>query len=235
MVKSNVHTVRNDLRSSNRRGGFYWINKKPYVSVTQILKCIAKPQLRYWFGKQVFLAMTKDPTLSEQEALASPYKVNTKAKARGTTIHSIVEAYKKTGTKIDKTLKEYQGYTNAFHKWVEDNKLKIKENEKTVISKTHKYAGTLDLLVARNGETWIIDVKTGKDIYLEAHLQLSAYKHALEEDKGIKVDRMGVLLLQEGGTYKFEESEDNIEAFLATQKLWYFLNKEDCEKVGYEL
>jgi hypothetical protein len=217
-----------------RRGQFYWLEKKPYVSVTNVLKVIDKPALRYWFGKEVFLAMSKDPTLSQSEALSAPYRTSDKAKARGTTVHSIVEAYKVKQTVIDKTIEDYQGYADAFHKWVSDNTMEILENEKTVISKTHGFAGTLDLTARKNGDLWIIDAKTGKDIYLEAHLQLSAYKHALIEDYGVEVDRMGIVLLREDGTYKFEEATDNFEIFLAAKKIWYFLNKEECGKVGYE-
>ncbi|MCB1712872.1 MAG: hypothetical protein KDH96_10445 [Candidatus Riesia sp.] len=226
-------TSKTDFRNQ-RRGMFYWQDKKPYVSVTNVLKVIDKPALRYWFGKQVYLAMTVDPTMNEKEALAAPYKKSKKAMNRGTTVHSIVEAYKKTGAVIDSVPEDYQGYAKAFYKWIDDNKIEVVENEKTVVSESMGYAGTLDMMVKKNGtETWIIDVKTGKDIYAEAHIQLSAYKHALKEDFGQKIDRMGVLLLKENGNYKFEEADDNIDVFLACQQIWYFLNKEDCDKVGY--
>lgn len=218
----------------NRRGQFYWKGGKPYVSVTNVLRVIDKPALRYWFGKQVFLAMTKNPEMSEGEAMSAPYAKSDKAKARGTTVHSIVEAYKKEGTIIEKVLEPYKGYAQAFYKWVDDNKVEVLESEKTVISETHGFAGTLDLKVKVNGKVKIIDIKTGKDIYTEAFLQLSAYKHALIEDSKDKIDGMGVLLLSENGTYKYEEAPDDFEVFLACQKLWYFLNKEDCEKTGYE-
>ena len=238
----------NDKRS-DRRGGFYWSDGRPYVSVTTVLQAIDKPALRRWVGKEVYLAMVKTPTLSEAEALGAPYKTSDKAKARGTTIHSIVEAYKKNGIKISPELEQFKGYAQAFHKWVGDYEMHILENEKTIISKSERYAGTCDLLLRNYGRTlkddktgkfikrmpniWLVDVKTGKDIYDEAFLQLSAYKHALEEN-GEKVDRAGVLLLQENGNYKFAESEDYFEYFLATKKLWEFLNREDCKKIGYE-
>ena len=221
-------------KKNERRAGFYWFDDVPYISVTTALKCIDKPALRYWFGREVYYAMAKDPTLDEKTALSAPYKKKVKAGARGSTVHSIVEAWKKEGTRIDKLPEEYQGYAQAFYNWVDDNKVELKEHEKTVISKTHRYAGTLDLIVKKNGSTWIIDVKTGKDIYLEAYLQLSAYKHALEEDYGTKIQRMGVLLLKDDGNYKFEESSDNFDVFIAVKKLWEFLNKDICEKVEYK-
>lgn len=208
-----------------RRGGFYWVDGKPFVSVTNVLKVIDKPALRYWFGKEVYLAMVKDPYLAEKEALSAPYKTSDKAKARGTTVHSIVEAYKVSGKKIDGIPEEFKGYAKAFYKWIEDNSAEILENEKTVINKKEEYAGTLDLLIRKNGDTWVVDVKTGKDIYMEAHLQLSAYKKCTD------ATRAGVLLLKDTGTYKFEESDDYYEAFLHTKALWEFINKEKLEKL----
>ena len=227
--------MKNKNIKDEKRGNFYWIDKEPYVSVTQVLKAIDKPALRYWFGKEVYYAMVKDPTMAEQEALSAPYKTSGKAKIRGSTIHSIVEAYKSSGAVVDTVPEELRGYAQAFYKWVKDNQVKIDENERTVVSKTHKYAGTLDLLISRVDDRWIVDVKTGKDIYQEAFLQLSAYKHALEEDSGLKIERMGVLLLQENGKYKFAEGEDYFDVFMATKKLWEFLNRDICEKVGYKV
>ena len=226
--------MKKDNLKDEKRGNFYWIDKRPYISVTQILKAIDKPALRYWFGKEVYYAMVRNPSLGEQEALSAPYKTSDKARMRGSTIHSIVEAYKSSGAVIDTIPDEIRGYANAFYKWIDDNKVEILENEKTVVSKTHRFAGTLDLLVGKErDEVWIIDIKTGKDIYPEGFLQLSAYKHALEEDAGAKVDRMGILLLQDSGKYKFAEGEDYFDVFIATKKVWEFLNRDVLEKVGY--
>ena len=220
----------NGYTKSDRRGGFYWIDQKPYVSVTKVLEVLDKPALRYWFGKEVYLAMIKDPSLDEKTALAKPYEKSDKAKNRGTTVHSIVESWKTTGGVVEN--EQYKGYADAFRGWIEDNHVTLKEHERTVVSKEHGYAGTLDLLVGVNGsgKTWVIDIKTGKDIYPEAFLQLSAYKQALLEE-GIETDKMAVLLLQENGTYKFAQGENQLAEFLACKQLWMWKNKELLEKV----
>ena len=209
-----------------RRGGFYWKDGKPYVSVTQVLKCLDKPALRYWFGREVYRAMVVDPTLEESAALSAPYKVSDTAKSRGTTIHSIVEAYKKSGAQIVPP-EEFKGYAEAFYSWLKDYKMEVLEHEKTVFDEDHKVAGTLDLLCKNNGDIWVIDVKTGKDIYDEAFLQVSCYMHMSGANKG------GVLLLQENGKYKSAECPDYFEYFLATKKMWEFMNRELCKGVGY--
>ena len=223
--------MKKDLKNK-RRGGFYWIQGKPFISVTNVLKILNKPAIVYWFGKEVYWALTKDPSLSEREALSAPYKTSGKAKDRGKTVHSIVEAYKGSKTEINTIPKAFKGYANAFYKWVKDNDVKILSREKTVISREHGFAGTLDLLVEINGEkkTLVVDVKTGKAIYGEVFLQLSAYKHAVEEEDK-KVDGIAALLLKEDGNYIFEKGEDCFDAFLACKDIWEWDNKSLLEKM----
>ncbi len=152
---------------NKRRGGFYWQEGKPYVSVTEVLKVIAKPALSFWFGKCVYLAMAKDPSLSQREALAAPYKESKKAMRRGTLVHKIIELWKEKKMQIPE---ELQGYVTAFEKWNEDNEVELVEHEKTIISEKHNFAGTLDLIAKVNGKLKILDIKTGKDIYPESYL-----------------------------------------------------------------
>ena len=222
-----------DNRES-RRGGFYWdADGKPYISVTQILSVISKPALLYWATKEVYRAMVVDPSLSEKDALAAPYRSSKTAMGRGTTVHSIVEAYKHTKKYLENVPEDFKPYAQAFYTWFEDNDVEMVENEKTVVSKKYGYAGTLDLVVKfkKNGRTLIADVKTGKDIYDEVFLQLSAYKQAYEENGGEEVG-IGVILLSTGadgkptGKYKFEEGEYCFDEFLAAKKLWVWKNQE---------
>ena len=238
MEKLNVPTVKKNLKSSKtdmRRGGFYWKanTKKPYISVTNVLSIIDKPQLRYWFGKQVFYAMVQDPTLDEKTALSTPYQKSGEAKTRGTTVHSIVEHYKHTKEHLETIPEAYKGYATAFYNWIKDNDIEILEHERTIFSEKYQFAGTLDLLVKnrQSGKIFLIDVKTGKDIYPEAYLQLSAYKQGLEEEQQL-VDEIAVVLLKEDGKYKFGQGEDNLLAFLAAKKLWEWKNPELMEMVA---
>jgi len=176
--------------------------------------------------------MVVDPTLSEKEALAAPYLTSKSAMNRGTTIHSIIETYKHTKKYLKNITEDFKPYAQAFYTWVEDNDVEIVGNEKTVISKKYGFAGTLDLLIKfkKKGRLLIADVKTGKDIYDEAFLQLSAYKHGLLETEEIDAG-IGVILLSTGtdgkstGKYKFQEGEDCFDEFLAARKLWIWKNQ----------
>ena len=221
-----------DQRNS-KRGGYYWIDGEPYPSVTAVLTVIDKPALRHWYGREIWRAMVGNPTLSEKSALAIPYEANESAKNRGSTIHSLVEAYKHTKEHVASIPEEFRGYAQAFYRWTEDNHVTVLEHERTVISRKHHYAGTLDMLVKLNGneKPIVVDVKTGKDIYLEAFLQLSAYKQALKEE-GTEVEATAVLLLQEDGSYKYQYStQDCFRQFFACKVLWEWLNAEEFTRV----
>lgn len=219
---------------SDRRGGFYWDSGVPYVSVTNAIGVIDKPQLRYWFGKEVYLAMVKNPTLNQQEALTAPYATSDSAASRGSTIHSLIEAYKKSGVVIDSVPEKYKGYANAFYKWIDEFKPEIVENEKTVISKLHGYAGTLDMIVKKDGKTYLVDFKTNKkgEVYDEVELQASAYKQALHE-AGYDVDGMIAVALSEEGNYTQKSLQDKFDIFLKVKEIWVWKNQEDCKKLGY--
>jgi hypothetical protein len=227
----------NNLKDS-KRGSFYYIGKKPYASVTTILSVIDKPALRRWFGEQVYFAMLKDPTLKKEDALAAPYATSTTAKSRGTTVHSMVEAYK-AGHKVEDANipDQFKGYAKAFYTWIDHHKVSIIEQEKTVFCKELGYGGTLDMVATINDEKepTIVDVKTGKDIYQEAFIQTAAYQYALKES-GIVAKNISVLLLKDDGTYKFEvmtNYEKKFKGFLACKAIWEALNEEMLTKIGY--
>ena len=221
-----------------RRGGLYFVDSTPLLSVTEILKVIDKPALRYWFGQEVFYAMVQNPALNEKEALAAPYQKSKTAMNAGTLVHSIVEAYKTTGQKIETVPDEFKGYATAFYKFMDEVKPEIIEQEKTVFDKVNGVAGTLDMYAKVGDSLYVLDIKTGKDIYAEVELQLSAYAHMVRLD-GKKVDNIGVVLLEKGddglptGNYKFAPRTENYEVFLKVKGLYEWVNREKLLKVGY--
>ena len=68
--------------------------------------------------------------------------------------------------------------------------------EEFVWSDKHKYAGTADLVVKMNNEVWLLDIKTSNSIHKSFDLQLSSYAKALEESKGVKIERTGIIWLK---------------------------------------
>ncbi len=217
---------------SMRRGGFYWLDGQPYPSVTEIIGVLDKPSLRYWFGQQVYRAFAADPGMSEKDALNAPYRKSEQAKARGTAVHSIVEVAKNIEdfeAWLQKQSEIYKGYGMAFLQWMKDAHPTIIEHERTVVSRKFGYAGTLDLLATLNGngQRIIVDCKTGKDIYSEAFLQLSAYRQALKEE-GVDTIGVAVVLLGEDGSYKYQFSEaDLFRQFFACKVIWDWQHQDD--------
>jgi hypothetical protein len=112
--------------------------------------------------------------------------------------------------------------------------------EEFVFSDKHKYAGTADLLVKMDGETWLLDIKTSNNLHRSYHLQLAAYAKALEEAKGIKIDRTGIIWLKAStrsaskkkGVYQgkgwqiktIDEIDYNFDLFLTIYKLYLLEN-----------
>jgi len=97
---------------------------------------------------------------------------------------------------------------DAYLKFVEDWKPTELLVEATVINRTLRYMGTLDLIAdLQDGQRWLIDWKTGASgIWPETALQIAAYRHAetyLLPDGGEadlpSVDATGALWLRADG------------------------------------
>jgi hypothetical protein len=68
--------------------------------------------------------------------------------------------------------------------------------EDFVWSDKYKYAGTADLVCKMNDQVWLLDLKTSNSIHKSYDLQLASYAKALEESKGIKIERTGIIWLK---------------------------------------
>ena len=223
-------------KRKTRMGGFYWVEEKPYLTVTTILRVIDKSgPLMYWACGETYDAVMKSIAegnpLDRKSAIAAHKTTSKKAMNRGTIVHDIVEAWKNINEVVGQE-GPYQGYAKAFKSWIDDYNPVIKECERTVFSNKYNYAGTLDMLAEIGGKLKIVDVKTGKNLYPEVQLQTAAYKQALSED-GVEVEEGTALLLKEDGTYKFETHTDKLPAFLAAKTLYEGINQKRLEKVGY--
>ena len=80
----------------------------------------------------------------------------------------------------------------SFLEWQRQNDFYIIETELQLVSENLRYGGTIDCYCKLNNKFTILDFKTGKSIYDEHLLQVSAYKH-LAEENGFKVEQVGIL------------------------------------------
>ena len=91
-----------------------------------------------------------------------------------------------------------------------------------------------------NGEIWLLDIKTSNSVHKSFDLQLASYAKALEESKGIKIQRTGIIWLKahsrgpskqknviQGKGWKvlqIDEIEENFELFKMIYKLYSLEN-----------
>lgn len=209
-------------------------------SVTTILSSISKPALVSWAAKtereavstaaaDLYADLAASPQLPRSmyvlalEQRVGKEKAHSKALAAASEIGTAVHA------KIDWTLKRdlgrpvgpeplvptaATGAVQAFEEWRHAVSLEPLHIEQTIWSRTHGYAGTLDVVARLNGRAlltllerqgpvtstlaaWLreretvtacIDWKTGKKIYEESFLQSCAYQRAFSEMGHGRVD-----------------------------------------------
>lgn len=197
------------IRQDGRTGRFYHVDgdDEPYVSVTHALGCIAKPALINWAANQertavmdaaadLYLDLCQTPPMGRPTYLATlqgrigKQKAHQKELAKageiGSQAHALIEwnLRQSLGQVVGpepRVVDKAQWAFMAFQDWANSVSLKPVFIEQMVFSRTHHYAGTMDLLAEVNGVLSLVDFKTGKSIYSEAHLQNIAYQQALIE------------------------------------------------------
>jgi hypothetical protein len=208
MARAKTTTPR---RTSDGVGGrFYDVDGDLLPSVTHILSAIGKPALIHWAANQERSLVTEaaadlfeqwgrelvPPVMPRSAYLATllsklgQVKAHQKELAKageiGSQTHRLIEWTMRTalgndaGPKPVVSDKALWGFM-AFEDWAKSVSLKPVLIERTVYSKTHGYAGTMDLLARVNGAMTLIDFKTSKGIYPESFLQSVAYQVAMIE------------------------------------------------------
>ena len=170
------------------RNGYYYLDaERVYVRLSNILSAIAKPQLIYWAGKQVFEAAADNPALLSDPKNVSQmiYGKRDKAADVGKMIHSWIEAVMKDAPIDASALPEGQrARGEGFLGMVKAHELSLIHQELTVYSDQYQVAGTTDLVAMVTFNGWrgpaVVDFKTG-GIYEEAHIQVEAYRRFVNE------------------------------------------------------
>lgn len=176
-------------------------------SVTTILKVIGKDGLMYWAAnverelvieaacqlQQELARTTALPVavyrsaLTERVGLVKAHQKQKDAAAEiGAQAHKRIEwaIHQQLGREVGpepRCSDEAQWAVMAWEDWMRAHDVRPILSEQVVYSETHRYAGTLDLVAIVDGVRTLIDFKTSKSIYAEAHLQNVAYQMALAE------------------------------------------------------
>lgn len=179
-----------------------------FPRVTSIIDdVLAKPRLLGWYysktvdgvsglldkyGDKVPHDSASIKSLLRTEGL-SPFAQRDKSATKGTTIHAELEHLAKTGELATETPE-----TLALLDWWTQRGLTpsdVLATERTLVSFTHRYAGTVDLVYRdpESGTITICDLKTGKYIHWSNFVQGEAYREAWLEERNPAVNRVSVL------------------------------------------
>ena len=240
------------VRRDGPSGRFYTIDGLMLPSVTHVLQVLGKPALINWAANQERAAcleaaadlygdLSKTPPMSRTTFLSTLEGRIGKQKAHkrqldkageiGSQVHGLIEwnIRQQLGQKVGpepKVEDNAQWAFMAFQDWANSVQLEPIYIEQTVFSRKHHYAGTMDLLARVNGAVMLVDFKTGKAIYAEAHLQNVAYQMALAE-MGHAVAEGGVIVrlpkVQTDPAFEVAEvpvAADLFPVFLALTEVW---------------
>lgn len=204
-------------------------------SVTTILKMIAKPRLPDWSAK--LAATYAVENWSSMEHLFEAEKIekcrwaherySQERRDIGNLVHEAVDAWN-AGRPCDSP-PEIGGYLNSYVKFLTQYRPEVLESEVTLWSRTYGYAGTADGIFRIGGKVVLIDVKTGKRVYEEAALQVSALAACdfIIRDDGTeeeipKVDSLAVIHVRPRSWHliNVERHYDNLAAFLSAKQLY---------------
>ncbi len=206
--------------------------------VTTVLGIMNKPALLFWAFKQgmsnfeklmtIFAELGKTDSLKyviqpiiQDFKTITLYEKRDKAGNAGTLAHSFIENHlkglpePKTDGLPEDIINKAEGCYLTFLDWEKANKLKVIASEVELTSEKYPFGGTLDDVIQTaltpQGMVDIFDLKTGKDIYLEAKIQVKSYGKLWDEHHPeLPVAGFHILRLGESGefTHKYFPSLD---------------------------
>lgn len=107
----------------------------------------------------------------------------------GTAAHAMIEAHIRGEQPEPSPIPEVNRAFGAYLAWLDNNQIKIIENEIQLVSHEYRYGGTPDAVGLVNGKLVLLDWKTSKSVYKTHILQLAAYKALLDENSRPPVTR----------------------------------------------
>ena len=157
--------------------------------VTSVLSVIAKPQLIRWANELGLQGIDSSAYVSEAAVI-------------GSLAHSMIQEHL-GGPEWDRgaySPAQVDLAENAFISFLEWEKRTAKAMttihiELPLVSECNRYGGTIDWYGDIDGQKWLIDIKTSKDLYPEHVFQVAAYKELLVENgydvEGVRLLRVG--------------------------------------------
>jgi hypothetical protein len=210
-------------------------------SVTTTIKAgIPIPRLAGWAAREAaeyavseWDALGEMPPLERIDDIKNAHSRKSEAAAnKGDIVHEVIDHWA-TGKPNDPP-KEVAGYVSSFVNFMTEVRPVFVENEVCLWSRKHGYAGTADWIAEINGVTTLGDTKSGRGIYPEAAMQVSALAHAdfILRDDGTeeplpRISQLMVLQVRPRSWHLFEvtAAESAFKAFLAARAIWEWTNE----------
>lgn len=229
----------------------YFMDGKPMTGVTTILQVIGKP-LTWWAAGKALeeLGWTNPKFIKREEGIKIAGKarknffitneqyydwlqdcyrahdrVKKEAGEHGTDLHALAEDYVKTCIEANegKPLSTYPQEIAKFVEWAVKENVRFVKSEEKVYSKEKWYAGTMDLVLEKDGKLYIADIKTGKDIYPEYFYQMAAYRFAWQEMGNKHLSGAIVVRMGKDGSFEVGQRFDyqtDLSAFLGALAIY---------------
>src|SRR5262245_39058381 len=111
----------------------------------------------------------------------------------GTLAHAMVEAqirqrrFEAPPTASPDDLRLAKPSFSAFEEWFGNTRIELVETEVHLVSEEYRFGGTPDALGRVKGQLALLDWKTSKGIYSEYLIQLAAYEHLWNSNRGEQI------------------------------------------------
>jgi hypothetical protein len=146
----------------------YIIDGVWYPRVTKIISVKAKPALYYYYAEA--------PNFRAAQAATE------KSAEEGTMVHEAAEAIL-LGENPDVPV-IIRPAIDAFRQFLSENNILTNKDyvERRILSRDHRYAGTIDAMALIGGKFGVLDIKTSQAVYRDYDIQTSAYMEALKDE-----------------------------------------------------
>jgi hypothetical protein len=127
----------------------------------------------------------------------------------GTLAHNMVEC-EFTGETVDTSefsqadISAAENSVLSFYAWQKQHEIETVGNELQLVSEVMGFGGTCDIYCILDGVPTLLDLKTGKGIWPEMKMQVSAYRYLLLEH-GYKVEDVRILRIGRDENEGFED------------------------------
>lgn len=174
-------------RRYGRSGHGYLVDGQKVTGVTAAIGALDKPALRNWYATQA-----ADRAVNEWERLSElprmerwkyikegPRDVVREAGLRGTQIHGLAEKLAH-GEEVD-VPDEHRGPVEGYARFLDKWEIETLATETPLCNVTYRFGGTADLwarIGKLDGAVALLDPKSGKGVWNEVVLQLSAYRYS---------------------------------------------------------